>query len=86
MTKEDLYPSTSYATGVAGACDRGRLERVDSADKVQLTGGGFQTLQQWSATALQQVRAGEAAAGARVAHAGHGRSSRVDWARSRAGP
>lgn len=57
LTKEDIYPSSSFESGSASTCNKGRLERVALADKVRLTGGGFQQLQPWSATALRQVRA-----------------------------
>lgn len=57
VAKEDFYPETSSATNTTGACNRARLSGLGAGDKVQLTGGGFRTLQQFSAAALREVRA-----------------------------
>lgn len=55
MVKEDLYGYTSGTTGVNGTCDATRTATITEGDKVQLTGGGFNQLQSWSAKALRQV-------------------------------
>ena len=55
ITKEDMYPFTSGASGTAGACNKARTASVELDDKVQLTGGGFKQLRQWSAAALREV-------------------------------
>lgn len=57
VTKEDVYPFTSGAEGQSGLCDKGRTANIELADKVQLVGGGFRQLRQWSNTALLEVRA-----------------------------
>lgn len=56
LTKEALYPFTSGATGLAGACNQTRITGTPRGDKVQLVGTGFRQLRQWSATALKEVR------------------------------
>ncbi|KAI7845778.1 hypothetical protein COHA_000692 [Chlorella ohadii] len=56
VVKEGLYPYTSGATGVQKLCGSTlNAKDVGQVDKVQLTGGGFNQLQQWSATALRQA-------------------------------
>ena len=57
ITKEDTYPFTSGEEGMSGACNKDTLANVRLADKVQLVGGGFKQLRQWSAAALREVRA-----------------------------
>jgi len=54
--KEGVYPYTSGGTGKRQTCDAAKVSAVEEADRVQLTGGGFRQLQQWSARTLREVR------------------------------
>lgn len=56
LVKEGVYPYGSGTTGVRQTCNASRINAVDEADRVQLTGGGFRQLQQWSAKTLREVR------------------------------
>ena len=58
LVKEGVYPYSSGTTGVGQACNASRIDAVDEADRVQLTGGGFRQLQQWSAKTLREVQYG----------------------------
>ncbi|PRW61301.1 deleted in malignant brain tumors 1 -like [Chlorella sorokiniana] len=55
LVKEALYPYTSGTSGKRKACNGTRLAAVEEADRVQLTGGGFRQLQQWSAQTLREA-------------------------------
>ena len=55
ITKEDMYPFISGATGAAGACNKALTASIAFDDKVQLVGSGFKQLRQWSAAALREV-------------------------------
>ena len=56
LVKEALYPYTSGSTNSSGTCNQARIASATADDRVQLTGSGYRQVQQWSATALREVR------------------------------
>lgn len=54
--REASYPYVSGASGQSWVCKKDKLEGL--AEKVQLTGGGYVYLKQWSKTALKEASGG----------------------------
>ncbi len=64
LLRDSAYKYTSGASNTSAACIQARMSKVDTAEKVQLTGGGSRRLQSWSATTLRQVGGQRGARGA----------------------